>query len=179
MRVGSGGCRIIERIELDSSSIWYRQKQQQQQQQRQQQQPDTYAYNTSYLAPLRPMWHQTSNVSFSAYRRRRCVYVSHPPGAVFYARLLDNQEGANANTARHVRLRKAPGEMFRAPCLFGTATIPAVEISTMEGRPRGLLYIPYYTGRLTFARGKLDYKTLLAAQRVRQITMASTTTSTR
>ena len=40
--------------------------------------------------------------------------ISHPPAAAFQARLLDNQEGASANsvTYRTIRLRKALGEMF-------------------------------------------------------------------
>ena len=41
--------------------------------------------------------------------------MSHPPGAFFKARLLDNPEGAN--TAR-LRLRKALGETFPTPALF-------------------------------------------------------------
>ena len=52
--------------------------------------------------------------------------ISHPPAAAFQARLLDNQEGASANsvTYRTIRLRKALGEMFSnadfflAPTLF-------------------------------------------------------------
>ena len=44
------------------------------------------------------------------YRIRRCI--SHTPGAVFRARLLDNQEGVNTN------LGNALGEMFPAPTCF-------------------------------------------------------------
>ena len=41
-----------------------------------------------------------------------------PPGAVFQARLLDNQEGAN--TERRLRLRKALGEMLPTPTFLTT-----------------------------------------------------------
>ena len=43
-------------------------------------------------------------------RTRIFVYsISHTPGAVFQARLLDNQEGANTERRR---LRQALGEIF-------------------------------------------------------------------
>ena len=47
-----------------------------------------------------------------------CVqYItSHPPGALFQARLFDNPEGAN--TERCIRLRKALGQMFATPIFF-------------------------------------------------------------
>ena len=60
------------------------------------------------------------------YRTRRGV--SHPRGAVFQARFQ----------YRTTRLRKALGETFPTPILFGTDTIPTMEISTMENRPRGV-----------------------------------------
>ena len=65
------------------------------------------------------------------------VCISTPPsGAVFEARLRDNQEGAKYQT---VRLRKALGEMlpqrrpFLAPILFQLLW----RCTTMENRPRG------------------------------------------
>ena len=63
----------------------------------------------SRLLDLRKVW-------LLPYRKR--PFSSHPPGAVFQARLLDNQEGAA--TERYIlgRLRKALGEMFLAPTFF-------------------------------------------------------------
>ena len=60
--------------------------------------------------------------------------MSPPPGAIFQARLLDNQEGANAE--RHA-FGKFSGGVSNAE-LFGTETIPTtvVETSTTENRPR-------------------------------------------
>ena len=64
------------------------------------------------------------------------VYVYHTRRAVFQARLLDNQYGANsANTERCV-LGKFSEECFNTD-LSGTDTIAtAVEISSTEDRPR-------------------------------------------
>ena len=62
------------------------------------------------------------------------VYVSHPTGTVFQARLLDNQEGAN--TERYA-FGKLSARCFHAE-LFGTDTIPTSEISTMENQPRAV-----------------------------------------
>ena len=50
------------------------------------------------------------------YRIRLCIFISHPSGVVFHARLLDNQDGAN--TERYARLRKALGETFPTPSLL-------------------------------------------------------------
>ena len=61
------------------------------------------------------------------------MYIT-PTWGDFQARLLDNQEGAN--TDRYV-FGKALREMFPAPTIFGIATTPTVEISTLESRPTG------------------------------------------
>ena len=70
------------------------------------------------------------------------VYIT-PPGAIFEGRLLDNQEGATSVTYRTIRarLRKALGEMISTPTFFVTdtgATVPTVEISSLEPRPGGV-----------------------------------------
>ena len=62
--------------------------------------------------------------------------MSPRPGPVLQARLLDNQK-EGTNTERFVRLRKALGDVPNAD-LFGTDTIPTVEIPNMENRPRGM-----------------------------------------
>ena len=72
--------------------------------------------------------------------RRQCT--SHLPGAVFRARLPCNQESAKTKRA-HV-FEKFPARCFQRR-LFGTDTIPTVDMSSMENRPRGVLYTPSYT----------------------------------
>ena len=65
--------------------------------------------------------------------------VHHSPlGAFFQDRLLDSQE--EANTERYLRLRVTLGEMFHTPTFLApTLRIPnAVEMSSMENRPRGV-----------------------------------------
>ena len=68
--------------------------------------------------------------------------MSHTLWAIFQDRFLRNQKGGYQT----IRLRKALGEMFSDAVLLGAETIPtiptiptisAVEISTMENRPRG------------------------------------------
>ena len=58
----------------------------------------------------------------------------HTGGAVFRARLLDNQEGAN--TERYV-LGKLSARWFQTPTFLAPTLFLLVEISTMENRPRG------------------------------------------
>ena len=65
------------------------------------------------------------------YRIQRCI--SNTPGAVFQARLLDNQEGPN--TEGHVSGKLS--DLSNAD-LLGTDTIPTAEISTMENQPRAV-----------------------------------------
>ena len=64
-------------------------------------------------------------------------HIITPPGAVFQARLLDNQEGAPNDTSSESSLQNVSNAD-----LFGTDTIPtAVEISTMEKTAqRGVTY---------------------------------------
>ena len=64
--------------------------------------------------------------------------LSHTPGAVFQARLLDNHEGAT--TERYV-LGKLSATCFSNAELLGTDTInsiPAVDILSIEHRARAV-----------------------------------------
>ena len=75
--------------------------------------------------------------SVCTYRICRCI--SHPSGAVFQARTLDNQEGEGANTERreYVFGKLSARHVFNAD-LLGSDTIPtAVELSTIGNRLRG------------------------------------------
>ena len=69
------------------------------------------------------------------------VYDQTHPERVFRARLLDNQEKANAE--RYVCGKKSSGRDVSSADLFGTETsIPTVDISititSMENRPTGV-----------------------------------------
>ena len=61
------------------------------------------------------IWYQVAVLSHP-YATDGVSNISHTPGAVFQARLLDNQEGAN--TEPYVRLWKAVADMFPAPTLL-------------------------------------------------------------
>ena len=62
--------------------------------------------------------------------------TSHTPWGGFPSSIARQPRGCQYLT---IRLRKALGEMFPTPISFGTDTIPtAVEISSMENRPRGV-----------------------------------------
>ena len=60
----------------------------------------------------------------------------HTPGAVFQARLLDNQEGAN--TERNVLGKLSERCSQRRPSWHLWHYTPAVEISSMENRLTGV-----------------------------------------
>ena len=62
-------------------------------------------------------------------RRTVCVTLLHTPGAVFHARLVDNQEGAKFQT---IRRQKALGEMFPKPTCLAPGALPAAEISSTK-----------------------------------------------
>ena len=79
------------------------------------------------------------------YSIRRCM--SHTPlGRLFQPRLLDNQEGAN--TERYVFRKLSARRGVSNVDLFGTGgTIPAaVEMPSLENRPRGgVIFCTQYT----------------------------------
>ena len=63
-------------------------------------------------------------------------HTSPPLGRFFQARLLDNQEGANSE--RYVVGKLSRRDVSKADLVgTGDTVPPAVEISTMEDRPRG------------------------------------------
>ena len=74
---------------------------------------------------------------------RSTVYVtlSHPPGAIFRAQLLDSEEDASAEQYTFGKL----SAYVSSPDLFGTESIPAVEMSSGEDRPRGGVIAVSYT----------------------------------
>ena len=76
------------------------------------------------------------------YITRRYAYITPPWGSflslIAGQPLLDSQEGAN--TERYV-FGSSRRDVFNAD-LFGTGSIPTVEISSMENRPRGVAVIP-------------------------------------
>ena len=76
---------------------------------------------------------------------------SHSPGMVSQARLLDNQKGAGANSAnteRHV-FGTLPVRFFQRRLFFGSDTVPTVETSSTENRPRGVWYTRSYAVRFS------------------------------
>ena len=62
--------------------------------------------------------------------------MSHTPGAVFQARLLDNQKGAN--TERYVFGKLS--SIYSNADLFGTDAIPTVDISTVKSAQGCVMY---------------------------------------
>ena len=77
--------------------------------------------------------------------------VHHPPsGAVFPARRSTAKGVATLNDTSSESSRR---DAYNADFFFGTDTIPAVEISTMANRPRGVIRICIYT----VASGRTPY----------------------
>ena len=73
------------------------------------------------------------------YLVRRCI--SRPWGG-FSSSIARQPRGRQYQTKR---LRKALGEVLPTPTMLATSTIPTVEMSSMESRPRGVWYTPSFT----------------------------------
>ena len=83
--------------------------------------------------------------------------MSHTPGAVFQARLLDNQKGAN--TERYVF-----GELssiYSNADLFGTDAIPTVDISTVKSAQGCVMYTVVCGSWLVLLSGFSSFQNLL------------------
>ena len=92
----------------------------------------------------------------------RTVNMSHPPGAVFQARLLDNQEGAN--TERDTSSVSSRRDVSYAD-LVGTGTIPTARAYVRPWKiDSGACDTPSYTcieavPKLTEDFGRVFYQT--------------------
>ena len=73
------------------------------------------------------------------YRIRQCI--SHTPGALSK---LDSSATKRVPIPNDTSSESPWRDIFNAD-LYGAGTIPTVEISTMENRPKGVLFAPSYT----------------------------------